>query len=518
MKIKLILESKIESIEPSLSLVETLCKQKGFSQKENNDLRLALEEVLSNIVDYSFDPHDTDTDIAITINEISGGMEIRIHQNGIPFTLDAAPHYNPQKIKTVDDALQEKGLGLFLASKKVDKLECRYLGQKGNESLIVKYQSDPKVIGHKLSENKMLAEIQKLTEDDIKIVLFRPADALNVARCLYATYGYTYLKAALYNPEYLKEYAQSENTIIVTAVSEKITTPSDIHSEKSSFVAGVAIGSEDSAFAGIMEIGSLVVSWQLRGMHISDKLCIDLLDRIIQAGKNGVYTECVTLHTASQKVSLRLGLFPCCFYLNFIPNEVHFKNFDVQKSKRQTFVVYYKSIKSNNAQICFAENTGALSDDPQGTAQRKLQDKILRIYKRLHITPNIVFKKNCLSEKSNIDVSRNETFRICLMFAKSISSDFADSIKKIMATRSFSIVETWMLYLNLSDAAWFYAYSDLKKLGFVWSGILPGSANGDFLVMQYVENVVFEEINMACPEDDSWMLESVKEEYENRVY
>ncbi|GHV76071.1 hypothetical protein AGMMS49942_08920 [Spirochaetia bacterium] len=492
MKTKLILESKIESIEPSLSFVETQCLQKGFSKKECNDLCLALEEVLSNIVNYSFDPHDTDTSIEVTINEISGGIEIIIHENGMPFSLDAAPRYNPQKIKTVDDAINEKGLGLFLASKKVDVLECRYLGQKGNESLIVKNISDPKVMAHKLSKNKMLEEIKKIRADDIEIVLFRPKDALNVARCLYSTYGYTYLKTALYNPEYLKSYAQSENTIIVTAVVE------------SSFVAGVAIGNEDSSFAGIMEIGSLVVSQNMRGMHISDKLCADLLGRIGAADKNGAFTECVTLHTASQKVSLRLGLFPCCFYLNFIPNEVHFKNFDAQKSKRQTFVVYYKSLKSNNVPICFAEDT-----------DNQLKEDMLRIYKRLNIIPDIVLSKTILCEKSSVEVTRNDSLKTCLIRVQSIADDFADSVKSLMANRSFTAVETWVIYLNLSSTAWFYACTELKKQGFIWSGILPGSKDGDFLVMQNVGDIAFEEINLADPQNDNWMLLTIKKEYEN---
>ncbi|MDR3095037.1 MAG: ATP-binding protein [Bacteroidales bacterium] len=487
--LKLTLNNSNRSILPALSFVEAFCREKGFSEKENNQLQLALEEVLSNVVRYAFDSKQGEAEFDLTVNESASFVEIKIREMGIPFTLDTAPKYDPQSVQTVDDAVHQKGLGTFLISKMVDKLSFSYLGAEGKEITLTKYLSNPKEV----TEHEYCpVQSVRYAEQDITLHDFRDEEALNVARCLYTAYGYTYLKNSLYNPDYLREVAARDDYIITTAAT------------LDGIIAGVAIGNEDSMMPGIMEMGSLVVSPAFRGMHLSDKIWSYLLKKIADKGKRGVFAECVTLHTASQRVSDQLGMYPCCVLLNYIPQNVNFKNFDRQKAERQTFIVHYKSLTNTVSEIYL----------PAAYA-----DRIRRIYARIGVQmKELKPAEYSLPASCRQTTHRNDTFGLCFIAVRQIGDGLGDYLQKIKLVSEFNAVKTWNLYLRLGDPGLEYAIREGEAAGYLFTGIIPGIETGDLLVMQYVGNVdpYFEEIKLTDPAKDKWMIDAIKMDYDKR--
>jgi serine/threonine-protein kinase RsbW len=496
MKYKLILENNIKCVGPVLNLIETICNQCGFSPHECNDLELAVEEIISNVINYAFSELDDEKTFELEINETCTAIEIFVREKGIPFTFDEAPVYDPSKIHTMNDFMKQKGLGLFLAAKMADKLEHKYLGANGNETIIVKYVRHPKVIH---TEHTSATYVFSGNENDIQIDLFKTEDAIGVARCLYSSYGYSYLKHSLYHPDYLRSFSKQENNIIVTATYNDKNEPHRM-------VAGIVIGREDEALKGVMELGSLAVSPAFRGLHLAGKLSVYLENRIKEKQKKGMYAECVTIHIASQRSCLHIGMYPCCFFFNYIPNEVHFKNFENQKAERQTLIIYYKKLSPFTVKL-------------NGASKLESINNVIRhILKRLDIAAETVFYKDVpLPKKSTVHLNCNAVFGICIIHLASAGYDFKKYLKNALISPQFSNVKTWLIYFKLSDPHLDFAIEEASKHNFFFSGILPGSDNGDFLIMQNVTHLVFEEINLAEPDNDLWMLNEIRKGYEKTI-
>ncbi|MDH8700958.1 anti-sigma regulatory factor (Ser/Thr protein kinase) [Dysgonomonadaceae bacterium PH5-43] len=483
MKLKLELTNNILCISPALSFVEALCREKGLSEKENKQFQLALEEVLSNVVQHAFDNNE-ESFFDVFITDTSSYIEIKIRELGIPFIWENAQQFDPTQIHSVDDAVNQKGLGTYIISQMVDKLEYKYLGVKGKETILIKHINNPQVTEYK---HKTKPKVHYRPED-ITVHLFEEKESLNVARCLYSTYGYSYLKFAMYEPKYLCEVAKQEDTIIVTAVASD------------NEVAGVIIGKEDESTNGIMEIGSLVVAPEFRGLHLAESLFATIQNEIARSTRNGVFAECVTIHLASQRVSLKAGLKPCAVLLNQIPNSVNFKEFDKQRSERQTFILVYMSMTDRKSRIYLPSNH---------------TDKIKRIYERINVEYEVLTTTNELPNVCDLAVQRNDTSGISIIFVKRIGADLGSFLSRILRLSEFSKIKTWSLYLYMHDPQLEYAIEEAEKANFIFTGILPGTDNGDLLIMQNATDVewIREEVLLVEPEKDEWMLDYIEDRY-----
>lgn len=482
MQLKLELTNDIRCISPTLSFVDALCRDKGFSEKENKQLQIALEEVLSNTIQYAFDS-DEEHSFDVLIRETSSFVEIKIREFGVPFLLNETDKFDPSRIHDADDAINQKGLGTYLISHLVDKLDYRYMGVKGKETTLTKYTSNPQVEASKPN----LVEMTSYSPEDVKVHLFEEKEALSLARCIYSTYGYTYLKYALYEPNYLSEISKRKDTILITA-----TLPDGT-------VGGVVIGKEDENIKGIIELSTLIVSPQFRGLHISEKLGSFLREEVIRGGYNGLYAECVSIHLASQKSCGKVGLKPCLILLNIIPNSVQFKKFDTSNSERQSFIVQYLKLTDKKSQIYMPASYSAA---------------IERIYKRIDVEFELLTRLTERPEKSSIVVERNDILGLGSLFVQQIGDDMGIYLQKVLKSVEFESTKTWCLYLNMTDSQLDYGIEQAKESCFVFSGILPGGNDGDLLLMQNLTHSkwVRDEILLAEPEQDTWMLDFIEEE------
>ena len=483
MKLKLELTNDLMCLAPTLSFVGELCRQRGLPDKENKQFQMALEEVLSNVVKYAFD-RDEEAVFDLYVTETASYIEVRIRELGIPYIFDDTRTFDPAQIHSVEDAVSQKGLGSYIISRMADKLEYKYMGVEGKQTTLVKYIRDPQVTEYR-AEPKPSANY---SESDIEVHLFRDEEALPVARCLYTAYGYTYSKYSLYEPAYLREVSRQDDTIITTAVS----TDGE--------VTAVLISKEDEHTRGIMEMGSLVVSPLFRGLHIADKIVARALEEISRAGRNGVFAECVSLHLASQRVSLKMGLNPCAVLLNYIPNSVTFKKFDNKLSARQTFVIHYKPLNGRVSRIYMPARHA---------------DKIERIYERIGVTYELLTAEGTLPAESAVSVRRDDTFGVSTVYCASVGVDMGAFLRRVVTLPEFSKTQTWCVYLRMTDPNLEYGVAEAEAADFIFTGVLPGSDEGDLLILQHITDVEWlrSEVLLADESADGWMLDFIGVRY-----
>lgn len=136
--------SKNILINNNLSEIERLSKAVAEFGKKNNlsseviyDVRLTLEEVVSNIINYGFVDHD-EHQISIEMNLQGETLTMKIKDDGKPF--------NPLEVKNANlekpfDEREIGGMGIYIVRKLMDKI--LYKREEGNNVLqLTKYLAD----------------------------------------------------------------------------------------------------------------------------------------------------------------------------------------------------------------------------------------------------------------------------------------------------------------------------------------------------------------------------------------
>jgi len=136
--------SKNILINNNLSEIERLSKAVAEFGKKNNlsseviyDVRLTVEEIVSNIINYGFVDHD-EHQISIEMNLQGETLTIKIKDDGKPF--------NPLEVKNANlekpfDEREIGGMGIYIVRKLMDKI--LYKREEGNNVLqLTKYLAD----------------------------------------------------------------------------------------------------------------------------------------------------------------------------------------------------------------------------------------------------------------------------------------------------------------------------------------------------------------------------------------
>lgn len=126
----------VENLGKVLDQVRHYAQQHHFSEDQQSEIELALEEVIVNIIDHGY-PASATGEIELAYRcSAKGTLLIRI--------ADQAPRYNPlqnidpdRRVLLADRA--EGGLGIFLCKKMMDKICYRYENEK-NVLTLVKFR------------------------------------------------------------------------------------------------------------------------------------------------------------------------------------------------------------------------------------------------------------------------------------------------------------------------------------------------------------------------------------------
>lgn len=117
---KAVFVAKLDNLEPMLDFVEQSAKELGFDEKKLNQVRLASEEALVNVINYAYQEKHGDIEISCTSDDKR--LLLEIVDWGIPF--------NPLSLPEPDitSPMEERkigGLGIFLVRSIMDKVDYR---------------------------------------------------------------------------------------------------------------------------------------------------------------------------------------------------------------------------------------------------------------------------------------------------------------------------------------------------------------------------------------------------------
>src|SRR5438876_8141835 len=129
----LTLPATLESLDPLVQYVLSAATEAGLDRKATYRLRLAVDEIATNIITHGYAESHIDGDVVVHANVGDERLVITLEDWAPPF--DPRVQEHPDHIDKPGDERPIGGLGVFLAIKNVDGLDYEYRDNKNRNIL-----------------------------------------------------------------------------------------------------------------------------------------------------------------------------------------------------------------------------------------------------------------------------------------------------------------------------------------------------------------------------------------------
>ncbi len=461
--IKMTFPNKLEYSFLVQMFVREIAKNIGFSGDELEQIDIAIEESVSNVMVHASDEENPTFDIVC--EKIDGGIRITLKEMGIPFDPE---HIKKYELSKVLDDLSTSGLGIYLIQKVMDELSFHNLGPQGKETIMIKYLPDA-VKGSNQPEIapdiKTPGIIAEKIEYDVRGL--DEFEAIEVSRCAYKTHGYTFFDDHIYYPERLVQMNRTSEMISAVAVT------------KDNVFMGHAALLYQYPEDTIAELTFVFVNVEYRGQGALNRL----VDYLFQVPKKrelrGIYAYAVTNHIFTQKSMIKFQINDCGILLATSPASWKFKGISGEGSQRISVALGFKYMMPPVSYNLFVPEHH--------------KEMVSKLYQNLGATHSyIVPSSDSLEYDSPVAVINsgvNELEGCAEIFIASYGTDVRQQLRKILQGFCVQHPAAINLFLKLKDPLTFWLTAEFEKMGFFFAGILPESSIGDALVLQYLNNV-----------------------------
>jgi serine/threonine-protein kinase RsbW len=477
-------------IAPVTAYLGELAKKIGFGAEEGSQICLALEESLSNVVRFGYE-EDTEDHIEIIAEHDAMGLVIRILEKGIPFSQERLPDYQPDRPELDETGA---GLGLYLIKSFVDEFTLIRKGSQGQEIRLVNRlkkrppdHAEPSPPDNNFDQTAaQAADIANSTGYLIREI--RRDEVVEVSKCAYKCYGYTY-EDYIYYPEQLAEMNRQGLLYSLVAVTgdNKIMG----HTALKFAYAGASIAESGVAFV-LPEYRKLGLFAEFNGRFI---------EHAASSGLNGLYGRAVTSHTASQRMAAGHGYKDCGLFLAVFPNNLNFKKMVGQTAQRESGVLSFLALNSQEARTIYPP------DSHRHMVGRLFDSLGLPV----HLGSESPWGSDSQGQPFGLKTVTNQSLNMTEIglpqYGEGLEDEFRGQVKMLRLSH-FDVLHA---VINLEDPGAARMVDLAEELGFIFAGILPFGLNDHHaLIMQYLNNVEIDlgRIKLITPEAES-MLEFI---------
>lgn len=135
----------LDSLKPIADFVLAAAAEIGLDKKAAYNLRLAVDEIATNIVTHGFDEAGLEGEMQISAVFTADSLEIAIEDNAIPYD---PLQKQPVDVTELHRPLEERqigGLGVYLAIEGVDQFRYERVGDRNRNIFIVNRPQSPAI-------------------------------------------------------------------------------------------------------------------------------------------------------------------------------------------------------------------------------------------------------------------------------------------------------------------------------------------------------------------------------------
>ena len=448
--------------------VSEIAKTIGYDSQNVLAIEAGVNEAISAVIEYSFDPGQQET-LELSCERIPEGLKVILKDKGLPF---GASLPEPSEIDNLPEPTAAFGMRIFQLKQYLDEVSLNNLGHDGKEIVLIKHLSSKTITDYyaecELSPYETSAP--EMTNDNNKkeftVRRMKMSEAVEVSKTVYKAYGYTYAREYMYFPEKiiaLNEAGQIQSAVVVVGDNE---------------IAGHCAVQSWEGNPRIAELSAGVVKPEYRSRGYFAKLTEYLIKKVCDPGLLGIFVHTVTNHTISQKVGHQVGLHDCAIRLGIVPPSISFKGFSEKIHQKPSILIQFKYMSTPSSL------TLHLPDSHQAI--------VAEIYENLGVTPEFSTKSAARqpSRQSIFKIQVVASMNFARIMVERYGPDTVAQIKAELKELCYKKIEVVNLYLNLFDPLTAVLTENFEKLGFFFAGIMPGGLSaGDALILQYLNNV-----------------------------
>lgn len=465
-QVRLTIPNDLSYLTHVLASVRITAEMAGFKTHDITRIEMGVEEACANVIQHAFTPGE-DASFEVIIRREVLGIRVIIREQGLPFDVSQLPEYNRE-----DAAAQyeSKGLGLFLMKSMLDEVSYHNLGKEGREVHLFKYRSDKPIDAlmeeAELEKAKVAMEEETLPKGSVTYTVRRmfPEEAVEVSRGAYCSYGYTYVLDHIYFPDRVRELNERNELISYVAVTD------------SNIVIGHTALEVEERDPLVPQLGVAFTMPKYRGQGCLNQLTPALIEDGRQRGFTALYARGITTHPYSQKSILKFGFSEVAILLS-CGVEREYKGIIEGKSQRESVAVLFRYLQFPRQLILHVPE--------------RHREMVRFIYEKLGVSPEFPEPvARDLQGETVVSMQPEMVNKVAKLTIERYGADCTVQIKTNLQRLCLERFETIYLYLPMKDSATASCCGEFEKLGFYFSGVMPGSENRDCLILQYQNNYV----------------------------
>jgi len=425
----------------------------GLPDADVSGLAEAVEEVCVNVFEQGFGPGQP-ASFDVVLLRRPGHVVVAVEDQGLPFDFMSLETGKPS------------GLASPALTRFADSVHFANLGARGNRVEIAKRLPFDHI--EALIAAGEAAPVAPPSTDaataPVTLRLMTADDAIAVARCTYAVYGYTLPDDYLYFPDRMREMLEGGLLEVCVGTTNDGEVVCYLTCEVEH--AGAPVG--------YLEEG--LVDPRFRHHGLLEQMLRFQQRRATERGMLGLYAEAVTVHPYSQRSNLALGFFETGVQLGDEATVV-FKQMDEVASKKRTATIL-TFLKAN--------------DGPRRAVYPPPHHRTMieRVYARGGLGRELKDTgAPAAATGAQVKVDAFAAWGEASIRVTAYGADLADLVRARLRELCLRRIDWICLDLPLSDPGAAQLCASLEALGFFFAGIIPDIADDDILRLQYLNEI-----------------------------
>lgn len=337
----------------------------------------------------------------------------------------------------------------ILQRKLVDRYSFSQNGRKG-QCLSFTYKYQPEVVEIKKEDKELLDEefsFRRLNKDD--------EDILKAVTCLYDAYGYDYYHQHLYSVESFKKYMANGRYVPIIGENK--------HLQALTYCAL----DENAWFEGVPEFSNLVTSPIARGKGLASKIFVEAEKIAQEMNYEGIHVSAVAYHPYTQMMSNKLNYVPCAIEYSINPKGTGGSSED----RRLDCVIGAKIFNKTKKHDLYL--------------MKECNELFKSIYDELALNYEIHNEQlENINDESIITYVIDTDTSNCFVKIDKCDKNIKQTLLDLANNKEVQSVDVLTINLMMNDIGAIDGYKVLKQLGFICTGCIPGSKNGDYMLLQ----------------------------------
>jgi anti-sigma regulatory factor (Ser/Thr protein kinase) len=188
--------------------VSEIARSIGMQDQDLKSLENGILEAVTALMDYSFEP-DEKGSLEIICERIPEGLKVSLRDKGLPF---GAGGTDSAAAESSSDDSRDMGEPIFRLKEYLDEIRLHNLGPEGKELILIKNLKNKSITDY-------YAIAASMDELKCRVRQMDPAEAAEVSKTIYKTYGYTYPRDYVYYPEEINALNKSGRIYSAVAVT-----------------------------------------------------------------------------------------------------------------------------------------------------------------------------------------------------------------------------------------------------------------------------------------------------------